>query len=197
MGKAFGWSIVVVFALFGAGVLWLSMPIFFFPLLAPAVSDVLQRPAVVPMKGARADYHWKGSGLSWAWCEDVGGGSVHWDAYGGQVKASLALEPMCDRFDGSRNNNRWDASYSTAAWEGVLFHSPGQQREEACQTVVSADKVDAYVQLARTARGRTANRERAAVLSEFERRLLAIDLRALEAAPNDLDACRAGEGGAS
>ena len=122
---------------------------------------------------------------------------MHWDAYGGQVKASLTLRPMCHRFDGSKSNNPWDVSYSTAAWGGVRFHSPGQQREGRCRTAVSADQIDAYVRLARTARARSANRERAAVLSELERRLPAIDLRALEAAANDGEACREGEGEAS
>lgn len=186
MGKAFGWSIVVVFALFGAGVLWLSMPIFFFPLMTPVLSDVLGRPAVVPAKGARADYHWKGSGVSWTWCEDVGGGSVHWDAYGGQVKASLALKPMCDRFDGSKYNNPWDASFWTG--DKVAFFNPaGQDPRRYCQTAVPPGQIEAYARLIRAAM-RQGNSEQKAVLSEFERKLGAGDVVA--ASVNGVDECR-------
>jgi hypothetical protein len=192
MGRAVGYSIVVALALFGASVLWLSMPIFLYPLVTPLLSDVLQRPAAVPAKGARADYYWKGSGVGWTWCDDVGGGSVHWSAYGGGLEASLAVKPMCRSFDGTKIRNPWDASYSTRSWKGLLFHSPGQHRSAPCQTAVSAEQIDVYARLARKARMRTGNPEQATLLAEFERRLLTANVHALEAAPNDLDACRDG-----
>lgn len=194
MGKAFGYSAVVVFALFGAGVLWLSMPIFFYPLVTPMLSDVLRRPAVVPAKGARADYHWKGSGVGWTWCDDVGGGSVHWDAYRGQVKASLALKPMCHRFDGSRYSNPWDVSFRTGDDE-VLFNSVGQDPWQYCRTAVPHEKIEAYLRLAQAAM-RGSNSEQTAVLSEFQRRLRATHIVAAYVSTNGIDECRYLEQGA-
>ncbi|WOE75922.1 hypothetical protein [Alterisphingorhabdus coralli] len=91
--RALGCTVLVTALSIAAVTLTPIGPLFVYGWLVPIISPVIPKPDDVPAR-AKAEYHWKGFGLTWYWEDRVSGGCARWwaaESYGGEPVRGLSV----------------------------------------------------------------------------------------------------------